>query len=420
MTTFITIFLIANALYFFTTKIEKKFFIPCPLQYLLIGLMISFILIATNNSSTLDSLNSNTKWNTFQSIGIYLLFFSSGFKINFKQLFFESTVIKKLSFFPAYVELAIMLLIMMFINTMFFNNSFHIYELLFVTSLFAMSSPANVIPISNSHMKNGYTGKNHVTQIISTTSILDNVTVFPITIILLPIIQLNRFSIDQLIGSLSNFLVLIFITIFFSLIASSFYKLIVHKLDASPYIFGLISFTSFIIFTQFINAFTNLGETLSSFSFIIAIIAGAVIANRFNIESYADNATSYLSSLFSKFFMPIIFLSVGLEINFNVLFNIPVLIICVGYCFIALLIKINMSNTVLRSFAFQSEELKYAATCFIPKGVTLINFSIILLGFTTPNYELISLMTTLGTVGILLTLPLGISLMTNKGEKWLT
>lgn len=393
----------------------KKIYISEPIIYLIIGLLFSYFYKHIQSPIIFETFDYS--WSLYKSIGIYLLFYSSGFKIVLKKFMSSDSSVLKLSIYPVYAEIIVMFIVLELLNLIVLNSNVQAYEILFVTSLFAMSSPANVIPISLEHIKFNRNRYNDVCNVMITTSILDNVTSFPIIIAILPIIQFGDFSKDVLFSSFITLVILAFFAFLIGVInyfLSSFSFLVNSKKNIAPVMF--LVFSTFILI---INSFNIFSEQLSNFSFIIAIIASSTTANLLQGSSKSMIIGNTLSTYFSKYFMPIIFIGVGVSVNLSVLSNLSIILFFVILIIFSLFIKLQVASKILIKDNFHSNAIKYVHSAFVPKGITLINFSIIIGNFPNPNSELINFMTTFGAISIILTLPVGLILMTNFGSKWL-
>lgn len=134
------------------------------------------------------------------------------------------------------------------------------------------------------------------------------------------------------------------------------------------------------------------------------------ISNYFDDTGVSDIIKADGNKLFALFGVPIIFIYVGSGININSLLDIKQLIFFMMITLIAV-------KFVLRDKKYAPGERKFAALCYIPKGMALINFIVIFGAILNKESSFVSFMTMLSTISVIVSMSIGLPMMANAKGK---
>lgn len=424
----IIILLISVATYYVGQFILKKTNISPPIIYLVIGIILGGNIL---NFFTLEKLPSIS---IYSNVALWLMFIGSGFNSDDKKGKKEgekkSNGVLKLATIPVYFEILLITGVAYYAinNLSFLGYSLSFFEVLAITSLFAMASPANIIPITTEHITAGRLGRNNTAKNIILSSVMDNFTPMPIMLIALilalsPTLGFNVNPIIILLGTI----VLIIISIAFSKLTGIIYvKLLdpygkkVADGKGSITVYTILFFGLFTIVLLGLMQVPGLSALLGMVAIVMAVTTGGTFKAK-EKNGLAEKMRLKLVKGFSILGMPIIFISVGSNINLDVLSNISVLLFFVVFVVVSIILKSIGTKLAMTDSGYSSNDRKYAMVAFVPKGITLVNFSIIVATMLGgKESDLTDIMVTLAAISIIITIPLGVTLMSGKGKKWLS
>ena len=389
--------------------------------YILVGILLGLLL-------NISGLGNITKLfphiSMYNSIALLFMFFVSGFNINIARLKKSGKITAKLLCIPAYVETFFISIAIYFILKLIpiAGISLSYVESLIIAAIFSVSSPANTLPVCADLIRTGYTDKNNMPSTMIVVSIIDGFITVPIVFVSIfiiltqnrgmPITTSNIFNIIGLI--LLGIVVSILVGVIFGrlelLIAKSiFKKLSGHNQSmAANYFVIVIAFVLALIFALILHSVDVLSKVITIFGILIMCGIGL------SINNYDKTGTNviirrYGNKIFSCLGTPIIFMYVGAIIDIYTLLNPFLLIVLFAITILAFTIKGKTAKVILRGNEFTDGERKFVSDCFIPKGVTLINFSIIFGTLLVDNPELLEFMRMLAAVSIIFTMGLGMA-----------
>lgn len=414
--------LIAASLFFMCFQIEKKTNIPGPILYLLIGIPLGV--------NFLDVLNKDV----FPSIGFYqtyllwLMFFGAGFGLNFKTLKESGSKVVKLSTIPVFGEVLIMSLIGYFILNGLLPFNLKFTDTLLIVTLFAMASPANIIPLTSKHLQEGRTGNDDSGKTIIMTSILDNFIPMPFLVVIAAIVAGPSFGWGTEVSVIT--LKALLSTVFYVVLSFSLGYLLgfilkplalgVKEKDCNPSYVGYTLLGFIFVFILFL-VLATLPLTKDNILFFIVAVATFVGAGLINNDPAGIHQRVGMTALviFNVIGLPIVFMSISASIDFSILANFSYVSGVLVFVLMSVLVKSVFAFIACRGTGFDSNDMKYIYSAFIPKGKTLTNFALIMAAILGATSDVVAAMSLLAVLGMLFTMPLGIALMSIGGKKWL-
>lgn len=417
--------------FFIINKISKYVKLEKQILFLILGIIIGLILKKTGY----ESLNNVfPKISQYNMTALMFMFFCAGFTINVGLLKKSGSLTAKMFSIPTYFETIIMSVfifsIIKFIPSVGYKLGF--LEALIIAAIFSTSSPANIIPICSSMISEGYTDKNNIPSTIILASIVDGFVTFPVVFASIFILVMQNSGADI---SLKKILIIILGSIFAIAIALilgiiigrlivtiasfPFKKLSVDKqAKYKNYLVILLAFALSIGITALLKNIDSLKTAISIFGILIMCGIGASI-NYFDKTGVNDIIRNDGNKLFALFGMPVIFAYVGSGIDLHSLFNIKQLLFFATITFVAVYLKGLAAKFVLRDKKYTKGERKFASLCYIPKGMSLINFTVLFGVILSKDSPFIIFTTMLGTISVILTMSIGLPLISRSKGKHL-
>lgn len=422
------LFVISLATFFIANFIKGKLKIAPPIIYLALGVIFGVELGVFNFFGNVELLPN---LNVYNSNMLLLMFFGAGFSTDIKMLKNSGKLASKLFTIPVCIEAVTVAFLIFALTSLLPVLGFKLtfFESLLITSLFAMSSPANIIPISSSLGAQGYGVKNAVPSTVTIASIGDNFAPFPLVLIamLFSIVpKLDGLSLSPLMSILALVgltigIVLIgcigiLLGIIVSKLLNPFAKIISQSKNNKVY-YVLYAVAAFVLVCLAIN----LSGPLKSLGILIAATAGGAIKanDKYGI---AGSVGMSVSAIFAICGMPIVFMYVGSLIKLQTLFNPATLLFSLIITAVAIIVKGATVFALLRNTNYTKGEKLFAASACVPKGVTLVNFTILLLPILSSvnMMYVIDFAIMLAAVSVLITIPLGVTMLSSAKDKWLT
>ncbi|MGL5380136.1 cation:proton antiporter domain-containing protein [Clostridium sp.] len=417
---------IAPILFIVGQFISKKTKIAPPIFYLAMGILFGGSAGIVHIFGNQDLLPNMANYNT---IALWLMFFGAGFNIDLNKLKTSGKDTITLSSLPVFIEGIIMTVIVTIgVKVLPLGFDLGFWQVMIIMMLFAMASPANIIPACVGYNMKGYAGKNRITDSLITASIFDNFIPFPLLVVALILtvapamgMELSPIMITGIVFAVVVGLVIVcVISGVLGGIAAKALSPLSDKVHQNPDNKKLkIAYTMiyFIIFAFLLN----LSGPLKSLAVLI-IVAISVGINQKEKNKLGSVIGLNSSIIFAMFGSPIIFTYVGSLINIRALLNPVMLIFGITVTFIAILIKgFVTKRIVLKDNRYTEGERIFAAASFVPKGIILVNFSLILMGPLNAvglGY-IIDFMILMAAISIVASVPLGITLLDKAGDKWL-
>ena len=184
------------------------------------------------------------------------------------------------------------------------------------------------------------------------------------------------------------------------------------------YLVILLAFALSIGITALLKNIDSLKTAISIFGILIMCGIGASI-NYFDNTGVNDIIRNDGNKLFALFGMPVIFAYVGSGIDLHSLFNIKQLLFFATITFVAVYLKGLAAKFVLRDKKYTKGERKFASLCYIPKGMSLINFTVLFGVILSKDSPFIIFTTMLGTISVILTMSIGLPLISRSKGKHL-
>lgn len=406
--------------------IEKKLKIASPITYLLVGILfgesIGIIHIFGNIELLPNMLNYNT-------IALWIMFFGAGFNIDVSRLKAGGKDTIMLASIPAIFEGIIMTgIVYLFLQVVPLGVDLNIYELLLIMALFAMASPANVVPSCINYNMKGYAGENRITDSMITASVFDNFTPMPVTLVAIVLVLGPSLGMEltplivigAIVGAIVGMILICGISAYIGTIMAKILAPFSDKVANNPenkQLKIIYTFTYFIILVIALHIIPAI-KSLA----VLIVIALSMGVNMKEKNQLGKSMGMTLSITFAIFGMPIVFAYVGSLINVDALLNPTMLIFGIIITYIAAMVKgLITAKIVLKDEKYTNGERTFAAIGFLPKGIVLVNFSLILMDMLNSSGlgYLIDFMILLAAISIVASVPLGVTLLGKAGDKWL-
>lgn len=418
---------ISVAVFFVVQKLSTVTKVATPIWYLALGI-VAGIVMNVGNLGTVEKIFPDI--GTYNSVAMLLMFFAAGFSININQIKKSGKLTAKLFSIPAYVETVLMSVII-FILLKFGGSYIGIHlsflECLIIAAIMAVASPANIVPLCVNMIQTGYTGKNNLPGTMLAVSVVDGFITTPVVLVAVFIsiaadsgAALSPLMIVGLaIGILLGIVVACAVGVVLGRIVLLVIKPILGKISDNPEdknlpFIGLLA--AYILSAAIIlglGKIPALSMVMGMMGILVICVMGATI-------KHCDKTGASMSvsqkgnMLFGILGRPIVFMYVGARMDIHVLFNPVILLIGTVCAILAFLIKSYATKAVLKGDQFTDGERKFAAACFIPKGVTLINFSIIFVSVLHDG-DLTQFMTMLAVIVVLITM----TLLNRAKDRWI-
>lgn len=404
----------------------KKTRISQPICYLLLGIIFGGSAGLYNVFGNAAIFPNMPDYNT---VALLLLFFGAGFNIDTDSLKKSGKVTTQLFSLPVHIEGIIMTVIVFLVLKLVPSLGFtlSIFEVSIVMILFAVASPANVIPISMNHSAEGYSGSSEIVDNMIIASVIDNFIIFPVLLLPLLFTVAPGMGFDftamktilMILGVILGLILIVLIGIAIGFLSTVILDPIGKKIAGSKQN-KLPSILYTILYFVIIAVIISFSGPLKTLGVLVAVAAGAGV-KKYEKNGLSDRLGYNASLLFAIFGMPIIFIYVGSLIDLKALLNPKMLLFGVTITILACTIKGLVTSYILRDEKYSDGDRKYAMSCFIPKGVALVNFSLV---FMVPFVDIgltyvINFMIVLAAISIIVTVPLGVTLMNNAKGVWL-
>lgn len=403
---FIVLFIIAVVSMFVLRPVAQKTKVPIVLFLMLLGILLGSSGIY-DLFGLLDGVNPElTELNTLSTYAIVILFVVSGMGIDIKKIKSGGKNSFALSTIPVFTEVVIMSLftIVLFKIIPLELFDFGAYNYMTVMTIFAMSSPAIILPIVIASKAKGKTSK--IFDEMTVASIVDNLIPMPLVIVFFLL------SLSQATGEGTNGLVITIIMVLFAFVMATIIGLILGSAHASlrkginmtPLISAiiLIAVTLFVVFLM--------GPLGSSTGILIGLGAGVGYNATFKDLEKKGSDIKMASNIYGLLFMPLVFIAVGTQVQLDLLLN-PINIILLSIVtIVAIYVKGTASKLYLKTNGYTLAEQKISGTFFAAKGIILVNLSLVLgPGLTSVGLEnVLQYMYVLAAISIIISVPYSI------------
>lgn len=419
----VVVLILSFVAFLLAQKLAKITKLEVQIIYIILGLVIGLILNKTSYGSIDTLLPKISMYNT---IALLLMFFSAGFSIDLGKLKRSGKVTGKMFSMPAYGELIVTTAIIVAVGGFLKGQGFSLGfpEAVMVAAIFATSSPANVIPVCMGKISRKETGKNSLPSTMILSTVIDGFITVPVVfaaafvfikskndkhvtsgeliklIIVILICLLAAMVIGAIIGKVET---LIFRGIFTKMRDESYKKKTEYLVTAIVFIVGMI----IILLLMQVN---KLKSIINLFGILVVLGIGFGI-NKWDKTETRKIIGATSNKAVAMLGMPAIFIYVGANIDLAVLLNVKLLIVLLIITAVAVLVKGKIGKLILRDSKHSDVDRKFAARCFIPKGVGLSNFSVIFGNVLGPDEDVVQFMTMLAAVSIIVTMSIGIGLL---------
>ncbi len=373
---FIIIFLLAVVSFIIFNKVAQKTRVPLVLWLILIGILFGSYGIY-DLFSKIDSINTGvSELQLVSGWAVILLFLMSGVGLNIPAIKKSGKNAAVLSVLPVYVEglimgiIAFAIYLVLPITTFKFNFFFF----MMVMAVFAMASPAIIIPLCFKGKAINPNGKIYDEMMIA--SIMDNFTPFPLLIIYLTIglavvsggaISVSGIASAVLI-SIASLVIAYIIGHIIGLVVS-----FLAKIESVPEVLVVVlhMFITLLVISL-------LGKLGASYGIMIGLGSGVGINMGLKDSPKKVKILGLTQKIYGLLFMPTIFLYVGTKIQVDLLLN-PIIILSLAVITVlGVVIKGFISEKYLLSQKYNNVDSKLSGSLFAAKGIILINISLIL------------------------------------------
>lgn len=432
----ILIILALSLVTFFVAKtINEKTGIAVAILYIITGIIIGIIMRNMGTNAIIEVLPNIDR---YSNVLLLLMFFSAGFSINISAIAKSGSTIPKLAFIPSIVETFVVGTLMYFLIKFFgaaINIQLNIFETILISGILALSSTANVVPYCIELIQGNYKSKNNIQNTMLAVSVSDGFSTLPIIILAL-FLSIEK---SKNIAFTGSTVVFIIIGVLFAIIASCVLGYFVGKLVnlvIKPLLENLlkdkenktkIMLTTLCVFTVsyfLIVALTKvpvIGGAVATLNILIMCAIGAGISH-FDTTGGSKLVSATGNKIFAILGTPIVFLSVGTKLDLKTLFNPSMLLIGLVTCCVAIVVKGGVAVLLLNKDTYTKEERKFVFACFIPKGLALVNFSVIFTALVAQYHaeNLIKFMIMLAGITIIVSIPIGVTLLAKAKDTWFT
>lgn len=401
---------ISILMYFIFKVISKKTGIPALVFYLILGFALKMSILNSEGFSTIFNEQFLKNLSFLTTMSTLLLFFNSGYAMDFTKLKLGGKKGLLLSIFPAYAEIIvgviisslILLVILPLFGNQYFTN-LTIWELIFCSGLLALSSAVIAIPhITRLFMKHD---KSSVLSYMLVPIVLDVFFVMPLLLVVFNVIIYKEqatfmFVTTQVFSQILTIVVCSLIYYFSGKYIARFLNKILGKINLLfvSILIALLVFLSIIIPSQFISLISDIG-------FFVTLALGFGFGSELNLN-YKMQIQKYLGIIFMVLFFPLQFLFVGMQIKLEFITQLELIIPVIIIVLCSALTKGFVANKILKDVHLIEEEQKFIYYSFLPKGIVLVNISIVIqtvLEKTAP--ELLNYMLLIIVVSIIGTIP---------------
>ncbi len=373
---FIIVFLIAAISFLVLNKVAQATKVPLVLWLILIGILFGSYGFY-DFFGQIDKINPNSsELQIISGWAVVILFVMSGLGLNIDAMKNSGKNVLTLSILPAYAEGFIMGIIAFLLFSVLpiadFKFSFTFFMM--VMSVFAMASPAIIIPLCFKGKQINPQGKVYDEMMLA--SIMDNFLPMPIFItwltIALAIAAGNALSVPGMIGAVLMTLLSLVIAYFIGHLIG----LVVSKIAKMESVPSTLLVIFHIIITLFIISL--LGGFGASYGILVGLGSGAGLNVGLKDNPKKGSILGSTQKIYGLLFMPTIFIYVGTKIQLDLLLN-PIIILSLALITIlAIMIKGFISSKYLASQGYSDTDSKLSASLFAAKGIILINLSLVI------------------------------------------
>ncbi len=392
----IIIILMAIASFFISMYLEKITKLPNVIYLMILG-----VILGSDVTDLVSYLPSISKYST---LAIVLLFLVSGYGLSMKGFGVKSRKTTVLASLPAIIEglvAGIITWLLLSVTNIFGVASINIAAVLAVMFVFAMSSPAIIVPYNLQGKERAI--KSSIFDELTIASVVDNFLPFPLVLIALNIafaLESGTTSspvmlILQMVGIVVGCTVIFAITMYGG---KYLYKLL-SRLNNNT----LVAIALMVVTTLIFLLTGTIGAT-------VGVIVGFGIG--VGVNSIADDeakAAIMLGSqkIYALAFMPVVFIYIGTQVMLEQLLNPITVATFAVITIISVMVKGYFAKWWLKNNGSSEEEANYAFYSFAAKGKILINISLVIgvsLQANGLDY-ILQMMYILAAVSIVITFP---------------
>ncbi len=405
--------------------IQKKTGILDIIVYLVLGVIFGAggLALLNGNFYFFGNLNYFPSLSTYNTLLLYCMFMGAGFSINLKKdknapKKEKNTIAQRLTMIPVYVETLIVSTVMYgLFNMGVFTVSLNYIECLFFAAVFAGASPANIIPITMQKMAEGKVGNKNITSSVILASASDFVAPLPILLLTLIMILKEAVGMEQNTFLVIGLALIVLIVMGIAGVALGFVLTKLYNflgknaLDQKKQttVYTLAMYLTFALIVLGLKQFDAVNMAMGLFGIFFALFVGTGI-NSYEGNGLSGKVRQDLTKLFAVFGIPSVFTTVGAGISlllFKDVMNIILILIIVA---IAVAAKAFAAKYSIKNISgLDKGDIDYAMAATIPKGITLVNFSLVvgpmLVGYPS---DLVPFMQSLAAIAILITIPWGV------------
>lgn len=418
---------ISVILFWIAQFIEQKTNVAKPIVYLILGILFGVGGLALWNPSFYIFANPALfpSSSNYSTLVLYLMFMGAGFSLQVKKkgenkkkddslkmgvvpVIFEAT-------FMAGIFYGMTKIIQLPVQVSF-------AEILIIVILLAMASPATIIPITLDHISQGRVGKDNFSENLIVASLLNNNVMMPAVIVVLILGFGGKlgFNTNPMVTLLIATIVLV-VFILFGILLGYVETKVLSKLPESFKeknidLYSMLYFIVFLIIVLLMQTVPLLAAMINFTGAFCAMFIGASL-NYFALPQEKGKIRASLTKYFGIVGMPIIFSTVGAHIDLRIFTNASVLLFL--FVILACSIGLQMIGIWLVSKGHSKNDMKYNMVAFLPKGVGLVNMTLLFLSITNGGGSAAQLAFTLAGMAIIVTIPIGVTLMQVKGKEWL-
>lgn len=381
------------------TKICKLIKVPAVILYMLIGILIG--------SYALDVAKFLPHIGIYSTLAIVVLFLISGYGLNVEGIKKSGKKTFGLSSLPAIGEglivgiLAFIVLSIIPVFDVTAVNSINFSAVIAVMLIFAMSSPAIIIPFNMQGKQRGINAS--IFDELTVASVVDNFIPIPIALLFLNIAYAvaggTEIKIIAILLQTVGIIIAIIVTFIVCLFIGKLVSIAVKKITN-------IWIVSFMILFITISLFFISGPIGAS----LGIIIGFGIGMGYNVATPQEIKFSVLGAtqkIYGLGMMPIVFIYVGTQIQIDQLFRVSTILAFTIITILGIFVKGLIGKKFLQKFGSSQEECDYAAYGFAAKGIILINISLVIgTGLTNNGLDyILQMMYMLAAVSIIISIP---------------
>lgn len=377
----------------FLTKVTK---VPAVIYLMVIGILLG--------SYVLDIAKFLPHLAIYSALAIVILFLVSGFGLNVEAIKSSGAKTFGLSSIPAIGEgliVGVITWIILTIIPVFDQPSINFAAVVAIMLIFAMSSPAIIIPFNMAGKGRGINAS--IFDELTVASVIDNFIPIPIVLVFLNVAYAVEGGSGIAVGSILIQTVLIVIAILITFIVSYFIgKLtaMANSLIKNP----MVMATSVTVLTIVIFFVTGpIGASLG-------IIIGFGIGMGYNVATPPEIRFPVLGAsqkLYGLGMMPIVFIYVGTQIQVDQLFKVTTVVAFALATLCGIFCKGFIAKKFLLKRGSSKAEGDYAAYGFAAKGIILINISLVIgTGLTANGLDyILQMMYMLAAISIIISVP---------------